>query len=98
MLAVENAKKQNDEVAKLEEAIAEKQRERDALRDKAKDLQNQIDEVEKQLQDLLGKNQELMEQNETLQLLVSYERELRQVVSELEQLEDKIFAYGLRND
>lgn len=39
-----------------------------------------------------------MEQNETLQLLVAYERELRQVVSELEQLEDKIFAYGLRND
>ena len=71
---------------------------RDDLKDKCKDLQRQIEEVEKAIHEIQGKNEELVEHNETIQLLIQYERELKRVVNELQELESKIFGYNQSND
>ncbi|CDW87631.1 UNKNOWN [Stylonychia lemnae] len=95
-LEVENAKRQAAQRDDVEKQIEEQQKARDALKDKVKDLQKQLDELDKAIKQKVLENAALQSQIEVLMLFVAYEREIKRVVGDLQNLESKLLDFNLQ--
>jgi len=95
---VEHAKQQLKHREELEGQIEQQTKARDQLRAKNKDLHVALDDLAKAIDKKKAEWEELQEHSEVLQLLISYESEVKRVVVDLGVLQLKIYEFGFEQE